>query len=257
MNYVIRPIRVGGFVEFEKSIFLMGVDPGTKIACPCVAWLIEGANGEKVLLDTGPHATEFPTARLHAGYGVLERADGERIDQALLAHGVDPAEIETVIFSHLHWDHCHNAAYLPNAEFYVQDKELKYAINPIPWHRGSFESGIPEFQPPWFDIFDRLKVVDGDVEILPGLIYVLLPGHTPGSAGISVQTAKGSYIIAGDMIPLMENWEGSSTRRHIPSSLVTNIFEYFESFGKIERLAEKVLPSHDARAFDFSTWGGH
>ena len=81
-------------------------------------------------------------------------------------------EIKTVIFTHLHWDHCHNAAYLKNAEFYVQKKELQYAINPIVWPEAHLNQGFPGSNPPWFDIFDRLKIVDGDIEILPGLNYI-------------------------------------------------------------------------------------
>jgi N-acyl homoserine lactone hydrolase len=37
-----------------------------------------------------------------------------------------------VIFTHLHWDHCSNVNLFPNARFTVQDKELRYAVSPIP-----------------------------------------------------------------------------------------------------------------------------
>ena len=255
MSYLIRPIMVGRFPSFEKSIFLMGVEPGRKIASPCVSWLIEGSTGEKILVDTGPHETNHPTARYHSGYGAVEQSEEERLDRALQAQGVDPEEIKLVIFTHLHWDHCHNVSFLKNAEFYIQKKELQYATNPIPWHRGSFEVGIPGVEPPWLEIFDRFKVVDGDIEILPGINYILLPGHTPGSAGVSVKTAKGTYVIAGDMVPLMENWEGNSRQRHIPSCLMSNVFDYYHSFEKLEKISDFVLPAHDFRVFDSKTWG--
>ncbi len=255
MYHTIRPIQVGKFPSFEKSIFLMGIDPGAKISCPCVSWLIECENGDKILVDTGPHSTDYPTAKYHSGYGKVEQEEHERIDRALSAQGVNPDEVKTVIFTHLHWDHCHSASYLKNATFYVQRKEIHYAIDPIPWHYGSFETGLPGVKPPWFDVFDRMKIVEGDVEIAPGVQILFLPGHTPGSAGVAVKTKKGTIVIAGDTIPMMENWEGIGARRRIPSALMTNVFEYYESFQKIEKVADVVLPAHDFRVFDQKKWG--
>ncbi|MCL6592433.1 MAG: N-acyl homoserine lactonase family protein [Alicyclobacillus sp.] len=252
MKYKIRPIQVGVFPSFEKSIFVLGVDPGTKIQAPCIAWLLEGENGKKILIDTGPHAPDAPTACFH---NRIERSDVLRIDQALRKEGVDPAEIDIVIFTHLHWDHCHNAELLPNAVFYVQKKELAYAMDPIEWHFGSYEAKIKSILPPWFAVFDRLRTVDGDVEVAPGVLMVLLPGHTPGSAGVAVQTYQGVFMIAGDTVPLLLNWEGNSKQRHIPSALNTNIIEYYYSFKKIETISEQVLPAHDFRAFDRHVWG--
>lgn len=245
--YTIRPLLVGEFPRFELSIFVLGLEPGTKVRAPCIVWLIEGEQGEKVLVDTGPHAADAPTAHYH---NKLEQREEQKLDRALKAAGVEPEEINTVLFTHLHWDHCYHPSRLPNARFYVQAQELAYAVAPIPWHRSAFESGIPEGNPPWFEVFNRITPVDGDFEVLPGVVYHLLPGHTPGSAGITVKTRQGVYCIAGDTVPRMENWEGNAKQRHIPSALVTDTIAYYKSFQRMEQLADRVLPSHDPRAFD-------
>lgn len=252
MAFKIIPLKVGVFPSFEKSLFALGVEPGTKIQAPCISWLIEGERGEKILVDTGPHATDATGAVYHNHINCSEE---DRIDHVLQQAGTDPAEIQTVLFTHLHWDHCHNAIHLPNATFYVQKNELLYAIDPIEWHFGSFESKLTGIQPPWFNIFHRLMTVDGDIEILPGLHFLLLPGHTPGSAGVAVETRQGMYMIAGDTIPLMLNWEGNERKRHIPSALNTNLIDYYHSFQKIERITNRALPAHDFRSFDQSVWG--
>lgn len=245
--FTIKPLVVGIFPAFEKSTFVLGLDPGTKVQAPCIAWLIEGEQGQKVLVDTGPHAPDAPTARYH---NRLEQSPEQQLVPALQAAGVAPEEIETVIFTHLHWDHCYHGALLPNATFYVQASELVYAVDPIDWHRSAFEAGIPEGVPPWFPIFSRLRTLPGDTEVLPGLTCYHLPGHTPGSAGIAVRTRQGVYLVAGDTIPRVENWEGNAKQRHIPSALVTNAIDYYHSLERIEQIADHVLPSHDLRACD-------
>jgi N-acyl homoserine lactone hydrolase len=250
--YTIKPLHVGTFPSFEKSMFLFGVEPGTKIPAPCISWLIEGEKGEKIVVDTGPHDSDAPTACYH---NAIERADVHRIDQALLAVGVHPDEVQIVIFTHLHWDHCYNPGLLKNAKFYVQRSELAYAIDPIEWNSPYYESKLPGIKPPWFEVYDRLHTVDGDLELLPGILFVHLPGHTPGSAGVAVHTVKGTYLIAGDTVPLIENWEGNAKQKHIPSAMMTDLIAYYHSFKKIEKITDKVLPAHDFRAFDSKVWG--
>lgn len=252
MYFKIKPLLVGVFPSFERSTFLLGVEFGTKMKAPCIAWLLEGENGEKILVDTGPHLTDSPSARFHSK---IDCSESQRIDQVLIAEGVDPLEIKKVVFTHLHWDHCHHCDYLKNASFTVQKKEADYAANPIEWHRGSYESGLEGIQAPWSSVQDRLQIVDGDVEITPGIHMIHLPGHTPGCAGLTVNTRKGTFVIAGDAVPLLENWEGIGSRRHIPSALMTDIFQYYQSFEKLEEIGGIVLPAHDFRTFDCKTWG--
>ena len=253
--FTIRPLLVGVFPSFEKSYFLMGTEPGVKIKAPCISWLVQGEHGETIVVDTGPHAGDAPTSHLH---NRLEVNPDHRVDRALQQHRVDPAEVSTVIFSHLHFDHCYHADVFtnPRTRFLVQKADLQYAIAPIAWHRSSFESGIPGARPPWFSVFDRIEPVEGDIEVMPGIGFVALPGHTPGSAGVTVQTRRGVHLLAGDTINLVENWEGGTRgQRHIPPGSFVDAVACYQTFEKIERLADVVLASHDFRMFDTSTYG--
>jgi glyoxylase-like metal-dependent hydrolase (beta-lactamase superfamily II) len=254
-SYTITPLLVGIFPSFEKSFFLQGTDYGVKIRAPCISWLVQAERGETLVVDTGPHAGDAPTSHLH---NRLEVNPEHRVDRALQQHGVDPGEVSTVLFSHLHFDHCYHAEVFtnPKTRFLVQRADLQYAIAPIAWHRASFESGLPGIRPPWFNIFDRLEAVDGDIEVLPGIGFVALPGHTPGSAGVTVHTRRGTHLLAGDTISLLDNWEGSIRgQRHIPPGSLTDAIACYQSFQKIERLADVVLASHDFRMFDVSRYG--
>jgi N-acyl homoserine lactone hydrolase len=254
-TFTITPLLVGVFPSFEKSFFLMGTDYGVKIKAPCISWLVQGERGETLVVDTGPHAGDAPTSHLH---NRLEVNPDYRVDRALQRQGVDPADVSTVIFSHLHFDHCYHAEVFtnPNTRFLVQRADLQYAIAPIPWHRASFESGLPGRQPPWFSVFDRIEAIDGDVEVMPGIGFVALPGHTPGSAGVTVRTKRGVHMLAGDTISLVDNWEGSVRgQRHIPPGSLVDTLACYQTFQKIERLADVVLASHDFRMFDAARYG--
>ena len=74
---------------------------------------------------------------------------------------------------------------------------------------------------------------------------ITLPGHSPGSQGVVADTEKGKFIMAGDLINTVENWE---TR--IPSGIYGNMQDSLDSLDKMEQYDAVVLPSHDFAAFD-------
>ena len=123
---------------------------------------------------------------------------------------------------------------------------MEYAVAPLPSHRPIYyekEQGKPTF----VDYLDRIEVLEGDCEVEEGVKAVFIPGHSVGFQGVSVQTAKGKYFIAGDAVGLFECWE---TVPHVPSGLYVNLVEYYDSMEKIERVADFVLPGHDGKVFD-------
>jgi len=130
--------------------------------------------------------------------------------------GLSPQEIDLVIFTHLHWDHCFNLENFSQATFFIQKSELKYAVDPLPVERKPYEVGIPGVQPPWMKVFGKMVKLDGDQQIIPGIRVMHVPGHTPGCQCVIVETSEGPWVIAGDMIPLWENWKGDGTLDHIP-----------------------------------------
>lgn len=245
-TFTITPMLVGVFPSIDRSFFLPGRDPGVKMRAPCISWLIRGDHGETIVVDTGPSAGDAPAAHLHQK---LEVNPEHGLERAVRRAGIEPAEVTTVIFSHLHFDHCYHGEVFPRARFLVQQAELRYAVAPIPWHRSHFEVGLPGIQPPWFPVFDRIDAVDGDTAVLPGVSFVALPGHTPGSAGVTVRTKRGIHLLAGDTVSVVENWEGGGGQRHIAPGAY-DVIETFRSFEKMERIADVVLASHDFRMLD-------
>ena len=157
--------------------------------------------------------------------------------------------MDLVILTHLHWDHSYNLEFLTKATILVQKTEVHYAMTPLPTDYRVYGIGRRGFRAGWLDAFDRMQVVDGDRDLLPGVSAYFLPGHTPGCQSVGVETRDGVYLIAGDNVPLVENWEGDDRLRHIPNGLHVDLEAYWRSFERMERIGGHVLPSHDPRVF--------
>lgn len=217
---------------------------------PMIMFAVVG--GERpIMVDTGTPEADF--VREHFGY-TFERPAEEEPSKVLAAAGVDPAEVHDVVFTHLHWDHCSNVELFPNARFHVQREELKYAIKPIDLHRRAYQH-LPKTSPPWLPALDRIVTVEGSVEIAPGVTTVPLPGHTPGSQGVLVETDDGRFLIAGDCLDSYDNWAGDGDVPHVPSWSFTDVLQMDESFRRIESLDCAVVPSHDPRVLETAVFG--
>ncbi len=240
---MIRPIVVGVFPDFEVSLFLYQRRQGQKADFPILMYVVELEDGKKIVVDTGPCGPEDPSARHHMP---IRRTPEMEPRAALENLGVRPEDVETVVLTHLHWDHASNCKLFPNATFFVQKAELQCSLAPNPVQNGQYEVGIPRHMPPWMDAFPQMQPIEGDLhDLARGVHLIGLPGHTPGSMGVLVETRKGVHLIPGDHIPLMANWEGDQKLKHIPGSIHINLDDYHRSFLKIEKVADVILPSHD------------
>jgi len=248
MTFTIRPLKIGSLAGFEKSKFTYFRDFGEKVEAPCLAFLLEG-NGKKILVDGGPPCKEF-AEKYHAAMLVTEE---DNLSSRLKAAGVDPSKIDYVIITHLHWDHCYNLEHVPDVPVYIQTTELSYAACPMKMHRLAYDVGIKGVTPAWFKYFDRIITVDGDTELEPGLSVVLIPGHTPGSQGVVVDTKDGKYMIAGDFLPLYENWYNPDG--FIPTGIHTDLAQLYATAKKIASITNKVIPGHDIRVLEHEIIG--
>lgn len=208
--------------------------------CPQIMFAILGGPSP-VLVDTGTPDPAF--VREYHGYD-FERDEQEHPLATLAGLGVRPEDVEVVIHTHLHWDHCGNDALFPAARFVVQRSEVAYASDPLPPNRVAFER-VGEVEPPWKAVESSFELVDGDAEVLPGISVIHLPGHTPGSQGVLVETAGGAYLIAGDTVNTYRNWEGDGTLPHLLNGSLISLPDHWRSFERIAETGATVIPSHD------------
>jgi glyoxylase-like metal-dependent hydrolase (beta-lactamase superfamily II) len=239
-NWSIHPLDLGTVAGFEKSLLTLRRNHGQAIDVPCLAFVVTGGSGT-VLVDTGPCDPQ----RAAAYHRPLVRSAGQELRPALAGIGIEPERIDLVVFTHLHWDHCFNLERLSRAEFVVQQRERDYAYDPLPADRAAYEAGVPGLRPPWASLGGRLRLVEGEVELLPGLRTIPLPGHTPGSQGVAVDTGEGVWVIAGDAVPLAENWGGGDQARWVPNGIYHSLADCYASFARLAPFGDRVLPGHE------------
>ncbi|MGB8958925.1 MAG: MBL fold metallo-hydrolase [Candidatus Aminicenantales bacterium] len=155
-----------------------------------------------LLLDTGVGPD---VGRRHVDFYSFERRPG--LFESLAELGLGPEDIDIVVNSHLHFDHCGGntlkqadgtwAPAFPRARYVVQRGEWEQALKPVERDRPSYmparieplaESGL-------------LVLMDGDGPIAPGVDAVLVAGHTAFHQGVRVTSAGKTFFYAADAVP--------------------------------------------------------
>lgn len=143
--------------------------------------LLVVAAAERILIDTGIGDKWDEKAR---SIYSIERSS--TVESSLARAGFKPEDITKVVLTHLHFDHAGATTRLnehgklvprfPNARHYVQQREWEAALTP---NRRSRASYVPADYLPVHEA-GLLQLLDGDVELVPGLRLVPTGGHTPG-----------------------------------------------------------------------------
>ena len=226
----------------QMGTHLSSENPGEISELPSIVWLLKSEDGRNILVDAGPSSNVQRDCEFH---GYVSRTEDQQLKTALQKHGVAINNIDLIILTHLHWDHCLGIEDIPDAKVIVQRTELQYAIAPIQLEMGSFDL-TDHSQPPLFlRCHHRFHVVDGYYRLEDGLELIPLPGHSPGSQGVLVTTRQGKYLIAGDLVDSFHNLELSA-----PTGVYTSLKDFEESLAKAHNLGAKILPSHDYSVFD-------
>lgn len=121
--------------------------------------------------------------------------------------GVRPEEVDTVILTHLHWDHCGGSTALDaagkpvpvflNAKYYVQRRELEAARSAVAAGDDSFLAG--DFEP--LADSHRLQLVDGNADILPGISVEWTGGHSAGHQIVTLDGGGERAVYLSDLVP--------------------------------------------------------
>jgi glyoxylase-like metal-dependent hydrolase (beta-lactamase superfamily II) len=169
--------------------------------------LLVRAAGKNILVETG-NGTKWDS-KLRNIYGIQE---GDPLRDALARVGVAAERVDMVINTHLHFDHAggntrvveeRDVATFPNAQYVVQRAELEHAMNPTERDRASYFAD--RFVP--ISEAGRWRLVDGDVEIVPGISVVRIPGHNADIQAVKISGGDRTVIFVADMLP---------TRHHLP-----------------------------------------
>ncbi|WP_028578724.1 N-acyl homoserine lactonase family protein [Desulfogranum japonicum] len=237
MIYTIHPLVVGTKV-FDKSMMTYQHGGGQTYTIPIYCWYIKGGD-KNILVDTGELSPIQSEAR--------EKAIGGKIytfEQGLNTYGLTPEDIDIVIHTHLHNDHCENDFKCSNAKIYVHEKELQRIHNPHPLDFRYLADFIEEVEQN-----GQITIMTDDTEIVPGITCIHTPAHTDGGMSVAIATEKGTAVITGFCV-IRENFEPSIEVRAmemevIPPGTVVNTFDAYDIMLKIRDMADILLPLHE------------
>jgi glyoxylase-like metal-dependent hydrolase (beta-lactamase superfamily II) len=169
-----------------------------KLAMNC---LLIYAGGKHILVETGAGG------KWDAKFRDIYALDGPRLAERLSEYGVHPEDIDIVVNTHLHFDHCGGntkiengraVAAFPNARYVVQKGEFEHAKNPTERDRASFhpDNYIP------IEAAGNLSLIDGDRVIAPGVELIRVPGHTADMQCVKITGGGKTAFFFADLVPM-------------------------------------------------------
>lgn len=225
----LNPLAIAGIFRSRKH----------QLRIPITTYLIEHPQG-KILIDTGFNKTvrTAPVKELtwlHNKVNKPIQAPGEAVDEVLASMGVKTSDLDYVVLSHLHTDHASGLKLVKDAKnILVSEEELAYAskekIKYVPrmWegiNLTTFKLTSSQYGPAnkSYDLF-------GDESV----VFVYLPGHTPGLVGALIQNNGKFVLLAADCGYAYKSWE-----QMILPGVITDKQEIISSFQWIREMAKK------------------
>jgi glyoxylase-like metal-dependent hydrolase (beta-lactamase superfamily II) len=164
---------------------------------------------ELVLIETGLGNKE--NEKFLDIYGVDNAASDprypDRLQEAIAAAGFSASDVTTVVDTHLHFDHAGGNTFrdaegrvrvsFPGARYHVQKGEWEWA------HRANERTSASYLPHNYAPVMDagRLTLVEGDVEIVPGVSVYRTPGHCPYHQSVIVASEEETACFLADVVP--------------------------------------------------------
>jgi len=153
------------------------------------------------------------------------------LEESLDAADVDASDVERVLLTHLHFDHCENVDMFPEATVYVYEPELARVEN------GEFDWATARYAEAMLDGRDVVRFGEG--EVVDGIEAVHTPGHVEHHVSFIVEEGDVTYGLTGDAV------------KNVREYVTRNPFAIYDdevALETIEMLAERldfVVPGHD------------
>jgi glyoxylase-like metal-dependent hydrolase (beta-lactamase superfamily II) len=235
-------ILSGGRLRMRKSIYLPDADRSETIALPVSSMLLCDTRGN-VLFDTGCHPTVVQDAAARWGglakliVPIMGRDDN--VIAGLAALGLEPGDIDVVVCSHLHPDHCGCNAFFTKATVMMHARELDAAR--------ATNAAIMGYVAADWDHPIRTEPVTGERDLYDDgrIVLIPLPGHTPGSLAALVALERtGPVLLASDTVSLRAHLDTGILPKNTwnADALVKSLAEV----RRIEASGAMVICGHDA-----------
>ena len=231
--YALKYAERNGRTRAES--FLNDDHPAAPHGMDYFVWVLE-SGGARIVVDTGYDAAEGA----RRGRPILRDPA-----TSLGALDLDAETVETVILTHLHYDHAGGLDRYPKAIFHMQAVEMAFATGPCmcdPETRAPFTAEhVCEMVRHVYA--GRVVFHDGDAEIAPGVTVHRIGGHSAGLQVVRVMTDTGPLCLASDAAHYYENYQAG-----LIFPIVVDPEAMRAGFQTIQRLgggADRVIPGHD------------
>lgn len=236
----------GGRLRMRKSVYLPDAERSETIELPVSCALMKHPLGN-VLFDTGCHPSTVADAA--ARWGTMAKAmvpigsADDNVIAGLAGIGLTPADIDVVVNSHLHSDHCGCNEFFKRATLVCHRKELEAAQGSDAVQKGYIPADWQHPMPTETIEAERDLFGDGRIVLLP------LPGHTEGTLGALVGLDRdGTFLLAADAAALSANLD-----REVMPRNTWNAERASASLQEIKRIQASgavVVFGHDASQWE-------
>jgi glyoxylase-like metal-dependent hydrolase (beta-lactamase superfamily II) len=203
------------------------------------AFVLARSGGRNVLVDCG-FMKEGNGVAVAEKFGIPSWISPVRMVAEM---GVEASDITDIVLSHAHFDHMGSIEKFPNAKLHLQKRELMSWIEFMAMPR-QFEFLTQVLDPD--DIYSaldaakehRLVLLEGDQDnVVPGIHVRSGEGHTFGQQFVTLDTARGRVVVAGDCVYGTQNLTGKNNDGvYIPlGSWIGSVLDQLKSFDRINK----------------------
>jgi N-acyl homoserine lactone hydrolase len=177
-------------VSALQRLYLMQVAFLPLYQIPIVCYLVQTEDGKNILIDSGiPEVIPDDSPPFDMKQNVIEQLAGL---------GLKPDDIHVVISTHYDFDHSGRHGAFMKAEYVVQR---------VHHTDGQSNPRSAATRPQWDQSMERIRLLDGDTELLPGLELIETSGHVPGHQSVLVRLPKtGAVLLTIDAVPFRDSF---------------------------------------------------
>jgi len=231
-----------GTLVLDQSFMTWNHGHGNEVRFPVYAIYIDHPDA-KILVDTG-FDKDWVERKLP--FEKPQQSPEQAIEAQLGLIGVKPDDIDYVVNSHLHFDHCSGNKKFPNATFVFSKSELRHAFVPDPWERLGYDRDLVDMPGAKMEL---LELHGYDYDVVPGVTLIETPGHSAGHLSVVVKLGSEAPLV----FPIDVAYAKENLERKILMGLHTDPADLLHSMMKIQniahRLGGRIFYSHDPEEY--------